>query len=84
MCRVALSIPEEILYDTKMSAKETEDFVRKAVAIRYYTTKKISLGYCADIAGMSKTAFIKLLGENGISIFQFDSLEELAGDVANA
>ena len=84
MCQVALSIPEEVLYDTKMTNDETEDFVRKAVAIRYYTTKRISLGYCASIAGMSKPAFIRLLGDNGISIFRFDGMEELKSDVENA
>ncbi len=83
MCQVTFSIPEEVLYET-MNSDETEDFVRKAIAIRYYTTKKISLGYCAAIAGMNKTSFIRLLGDNGISIFQFDSMEELKNDFANA
>jgi len=84
MCQIALSIPEEVMCYTKMTASETEDFVRKAVALRYYTKAGVSLGYCAEIAGMSKEDFIRFLGENEVSIFQFDSEEELLEDVKNA
>ena len=84
MCKIALSIPEEVLRYTKMNASETEDFVRKAVALRYYTKASVSLGYCAEIGGMSKGDFIKFLGENEVSIFQFDSEEEFLEDIKNA
>ena len=36
------------------------------------------------IADMSKEAFIRYLGANGVSIFQFDSKEELLEDVKKA
>ena len=84
MCQIAFSIPNEVLYDTKMNSEQTTDFVRKAVALRYYTDVGVSLGYCAQIAGMAKGEFIRFLGENKISIFQFDSEEELLEDVNNA
>ena len=83
MYQIALSIPEEVMCYTKMDALETEDFVRKAVALRYYTKAGVSLGYCAEIAGMSKGDFIRFLGENKVSIFQFDSEEEFLEDVKN-
>jgi len=84
MCKITLSIPEEVLRHTKMNVSETEDFVRKAVALRYYTKAGVSLGYCAEITGMSKRDFISFLGENEVSIFQFDSEEEFLEDVKNA
>ena len=84
MCQIAFTIPDEVLYDTKMNEAETKDFVKKAVALRYYTKAGVSLGYCAMIADMSKRDFIRFLGENGVSIFQFDSKEELLEDVKNA
>jgi len=84
MCNIAFSIPNEVLYDTKMNDSETEDFVRKAVALRYYTKAGVSLGYCAQIAGMSKGDFIRFLGENEVSIFQFDSEDEFLEDIKNA
>ena len=64
MCQVAVEIPNEVLYDTKMSKKDALDFSRKAVALCYYVQNGVSLGYCAKIANMSKEAFIKYLGQN--------------------
>ena len=49
----AFTIPDEVLYDTKMNEAETMDFVKKAVALRYYTKAGVSLGYCAMIADRS-------------------------------
>ena len=84
MCQIALSIPNEVMFDTKMNIKETEEFVRKAVALRYYVKEGVSLGYCAQIAGLSKGDFIRFLGENKISIFRYDSEDELMEDIRNA
>ena len=50
----------------------------------YYTKLGVSLGYCANIAEMPKTDFIRFLSENGVSIFDFDDKEELIEDIANA
>ena len=84
MCNIAIDIPNEVLYDTKMDKKETVDYIKKQVALVYYVKNGVSLGYCAEIAGMSKSDFIKFLGENGISIFHFDNEEELLEDINNA
>ena len=59
MCRIALSIPDEVLYDTKMSHEQANQFARQAVAFRYYTQSVVSIGYCSQIAGMTEEAFIK-------------------------
>ena len=32
MCQIALSIPDEVLYDTKMSREQANQFARQAVA----------------------------------------------------
>ena len=84
MCNISISIPDEVLYHTQMNPSETKDFVRKTVALRYYTKAGVSLGYCSEIAGMSKGDFIRFLGENEVAIFQFDSEEELLDDMKNA
>ena len=76
MCEVAISIPNEVLYDTRMSKGDALAFAKRAVALCYYTQSKVSLGYCAQIADMTKEAFIRYLGENGVSIFQYDDEQE--------
>ena len=81
MCQIAFSIPDEVLFDTKMNYEQARQFARRAVALGYYTQSGVSIGYCSQIAGMTEEEFIKYLGENHISIFQFDDgnefLEEL-------
>lgn len=78
------SIPNEVLYDTKMSKSDTIAFAKRAVALCYYTQNKVSLGYCAQIANMAKGEFIRYLGANGVSIFQYDDEQEFIEEMNNA
>ena len=50
----------------------------------FYTKLGVSLGYCADIADMPKLDFIRFLSDNGVSVFNFESEDELKEDIANA
>ena len=84
MCQISIRIPDEVLFDTKMNMEEATDFVRKAVALRYYTQNKVSIGYCAQIAGVTEAEFIAYLGQNHISIFQFDNEAEFMEELSNA
>lgn len=84
MCQIAVSIPEEVLFDTKMSREEAGKFARQAVALGYYTQSGVSIGYCAQIAGMTEAEFIRYLGQNGISIFRFEDKEEFMEELGNA
>ena len=84
MCKIAFSIPNEILYDTRQSEAEALQFVRKYTALSYYVHRGVSLGYAAQIADMDKESFIKVLGENGESIFHFDNEKEFLEELANA
>ena len=60
MCQIALNIPNEVLYDIKMTKEDAASLIRKIVALRFYTENGISLGYCAQIAGMNKGRFHSL------------------------
>ena len=84
MCQIAFEIPNEVLYDTKMSKTEALSYARKAVALQYYIKKGVSLGYCSQIAGVGKEEFIHFLSQNGVSIFHFDDKEEFLEELANA
>ena len=58
MCQIALNIPEEVLYDTKMNQEQANQFARQAVALGYYTQSGVSIGYCSQIAGMTEEEFL--------------------------
>ena len=84
MCNIAFEIPNEVLYDTRMSRSEALAFARKAVAMSYYVQNGVSLGYCAQIAGIDKEEFIHYLSENKVSIFNYDDEEEFMEELDNA
>ena len=84
MCNVAIKIPDEVLYDTKMNNVEATEFASQMTALGLFIKRKVSIGYCAEIAGMSEAEFISFIGQYGISIFRFDSESELLKDIDNA
>ncbi len=84
MCQIAIDIPEEVMYDTKMNKSQASAFARAAVALGYYTQSGVSIGYCAQIEGMSEEDFIKYLGANGVSIFKYESIDDLRAEVQDA
>ncbi len=84
MCQIAVNIPDEVLYDTKMNMEDASRFVMQAAALRYYTQRRVSLGYCAQIAGMTVEEFVKYLGANRVPVFNFDDKNEFMEEVANA
>lgn len=53
------------------------------IASRLYEQGKLSLGQAAEVAGLSKKAFVEILNKYDVSIFNHPS-SDLARDVANA
>ena len=84
MCVVSINVPEEILLDLHEDKKDFADYMKKMLALDLYKNKKISLGYCASVAEMTKEEFIQYLGTNGVSVFSFDSESEFLEELVNA
>ena len=84
MCQIAFSVPDEVLFDTKMNREQANQFARRYVALGFYKQNGVSIGYCSKIAGMTEEEFIKYLGQNEISIFQFDDKEEFLEELEHA
>ena len=84
MCQIAVQIPKEVVYDTHMTTVQVNDYARKLIALDYYTRHRVSIGYCSQIAEMTEEDFIKYLGQNTISIFQFDAKNEFMDELKNA
>jgi predicted HTH domain antitoxin len=53
------------------------------VASKLYEDGKLSAGQAAELAGLSKRAFIELLGKYDVSVFS-QSISDLHSDIANA
>lgn len=72
---VSLMLPEHLDID--------EPELKILLAGELYEREKLSLGQAADLAGLSKRAFIEIMGMYGFSLFS-KSEEDLLTDVANA
>lgn len=53
------------------------------LASKLYEKGKLSLGRAAELAGYSKRAFIEVLGNYGVSVFNY-SADDLERDAENA
>ena len=53
------------------------------IASKLYEDAKLSAGQAAEIVGLSKRAFIEMLGKYGVSVFS-TSISDLQSDIANA
>jgi predicted HTH domain antitoxin len=53
------------------------------VAAKLYEGGKLSLGYAADVAGLSKRTFVEMLGQYGVSLFT-QTVDEVQSDFENA
>ena len=75
MRTVSLNLPDNI------DINEPE--LKIILAGELYERERLSLGQAADLAGLSKRAFIEILGKFGFSIFS-QSEEDLLSDIENA
>lgn len=53
------------------------------IATKLYEDAKLSAGQAAKMVGLSKRAFIELLGKYGVSVFS-KSISDLHSDIKNA
>jgi len=82
-----ISIPDSVLLSTRQSAEQFESEAKKAIALKFYTDEKLSLGQAAELSGLSKFEFMKFLSQNKISVFRFeddDYVAALQNDVSSA
>lgn len=84
MCVVSFNVPEEVMLDLRETKNDFTDYIKTTIAVDLYKNRKVSLGYCAEVAEMTKEEFIQYLGENEVSIFGFDSDEEFMEELGNA
>ncbi len=72
--KITLELPENL--------DMSEFDVTMMLAAKLYESGKISSGQGAEMVGLSKRAFIELLGKYGVSVFGYD-FDELEKDLKN-
>jgi predicted HTH domain antitoxin len=69
--------------DMPKQAGLSEFDIKMLLAVKLYEDRKLALGYCAELAGLSKRAFVEILGKYGVSLFS-QTADELKSDIDNA
>ena len=75
MKTLTLNIPDQV----DLNEREA----KMILASRLFEQGKFSLGQAAELAGLSKRAFMELLGDYGVSVFNYPATD-LEKDVKNA
>jgi len=75
MKTILLNIPDTVDLDTKEA--------KMLLATRLYEKWKLSSGQAAKLVGLSKSAFIEILADYDVSIFNYPA-SELDNDIKNA
>ncbi|MBV6419935.1 MAG: hypothetical protein DAHOPDDO_01161 [Ignavibacteriaceae bacterium] len=65
------------------SVEKNDNELSMIIASKLYEDGTLSSGQAAELAGLSKRAFIELLGKYGVSVFS-TSAEDLESDISNA
>ena len=73
--KITINIPDTVDFDDRDALM--------AIAARMYERGKLSLGQAAELAGLSKAAFMEILSNYGVSVFNHPSTD-LDRDVENA
>jgi predicted HTH domain antitoxin len=84
MSTVQIEIPEETLISLETDPGRFAEELRVLAAVKLFELGRLSSGRAAQLAGMSRVAFLSNLKTYQVSPFQIASKEELQRDIANA
>jgi len=80
---LTLDLPDDAFSALRASPEEFGRELRLAAAIKWYEMERLSQGKAAEIAGVSRSAFIEALSRYGVSPVQV-TLDDLEQEVQQA
>jgi predicted HTH domain antitoxin len=83
MSTVQIEVPEETLISLKTDASRFAAELRVLAAVKLFEMGRLSSGRAAQLAGMSRVAFLLNLKRYQVSPFQITTKKELRRDIAN-
>lgn len=83
MTQLTLQMPESVFATLQQAPDEFAQELRVAAAVKWYQLGRVSQGRAAEIAGLSRAAFIDALARYRVSPLQYTA-EELAEELRDA
>jgi predicted HTH domain antitoxin len=80
--QLVLDIPETAFSSLRLSPSEYVDEMRRTAAVKWYEMRRISQGKAAELCGVSRVQFIRILGDYRVSVLQ-DDPASLASEVCS-
>ena len=83
-CTMTIDVPYDVFIHLHKSRADAARDIQQQAAIRYYKTRRLSLGKAAEMAAMTRFEFIDYLRFNDEPIFDYtdDELAEIHEDAA--
>mgnify|MGYP001049145265 FL=1 len=82
--KIYIEYPESLAKSLKLSDKEFTSKIKTSSLVKLYEMGEISSGLAAKILGISRLAFLELLAQYKVSIFQGYDSEDIDEDIVNA
>jgi len=70
--QLVLDLPETAFSALRLSPEKYLEEMRRAAAIKWYEMRKISQGKAAELCGVTRAQFIRILSEYRVSVLQDD------------
>ncbi len=80
MQTVEIQLPDTAFSALRKLPQEFVSEMRVAAAVKWYELGELSQGKAAEIAGLSRSAFISALGRYRVSVLQYDA-DDLAWEL---
>jgi predicted HTH domain antitoxin len=77
MVHMTIEMPEEALDSLRTDSADFARQLRLAAAVKWYEMRRVSQERAAKIAGLSRAEFLAVLGQFGVSPFQYTAEEAL-------
>jgi len=80
MTQLAIDLPESLFSALRLSPREFLSEMRIAAAVQWYGERRVSQGKAAEIAGISRVAFVEELRRRHVPAIQLDA-SDLDGEL---
>lgn len=81
---IQVSFPQELGFALKMQEPELSNEMRRLAIVKLYELGRLSSGKAAQLLGISRVAFLELVGAYQVSIYGNPGKDHLEQDLLNA